>query len=222
MRENDLQENLTIFLFAETLSVSGCNKPFLVITIGIIKICNFARPDRMINIIYIETMKPLKPYDIKLFSLEEGDHRFHYHLDQRFFDQFEYDEFDQADIEVDVVAKKQGNLISFDMQSTGKVVLPDDLTGEPYWQPLKGKMRFILQFGDHFDDENEELIVLPYHTPVFNLAQNIYEMVVLSVPLKHIDPERIVKETQEEESGRERIDPRWEKLNKLLNNDKTE
>ncbi len=164
--------------------------------------------------------KPDRTYDIKLSAMEDGVHRFRYHLNQAFFDRFDYDEFDKADIDVHVVAEKSGHLINFHLHSEGQVELPDDLTGKPYMQSVDGRLSFVVKFGEEYNDDNDELIILPYQTPFYNLAQAIYEMVVLSVPMKHVAPDREL--TEPEEEPEKRIDPRWEVLKKLLDNDKNE
>ncbi len=162
--------------------------------------------------------KPDRTYDVKLSALEDGVHRFQYHLDQSFFDRFDYDEFDNAEIDVNVVAEKRGHLINFHLRSTGQVELPDDLTGLPYMQQVDGELSFVLKFGEEYNDDNDELIILPYQTPFYNLAQAIYEMVVLSIPMKHVSPD--TNRQEPENDDKTFIDPRWEALKKLLDNDK--
>ena len=83
-----------------------------------------------------------------------------------------------------------------------------------------------------FNNDNEELLILPHGEHEIDVAQYIYEMIALSVPLKRVHPgvkdgslqtealkklnELTVKETKEESKQEEDIDPRWDKLKKLL------
>ena len=89
-----------------------------------------------------------------------------------------------------------------------------------------------MQFGETFNNDNEELLILPLGEHQIDISQYIYEMIVLSVPLKRINPSiktgtlsshvldklneisqiKEKKELKEEEH----IDPRWEKLKQLL------
>ncbi len=165
-----------------------------------------------------------KTFDVNLSSLDEGRHTYRYKLNQSFFDLFGYDEFDKADIDVEVVLLKNGHTMEVRMQSEGSVELPDDRTGHLYRQPLSGDLQFVLQYGEAFNDDNDELIIIPYNQPVFNWAQQIYEMTVLSVPMKHLDPAYSEEEQEEKNETVEEIDPRWAKLKILkekLENNKT-
>ena len=79
----------------------------------------------------------------------------------------------------------------------------------------------------HHDDSDEDVITIPHQAHAFNVAQLIYEDVMLSVPMKKLSPNvsekdlellekfsPAVDETEEaeEETG---TDPRWDALKKL-------
>src|SRR5690606_16551992 len=53
--------------------------------------------------------------------------------------------------------------------------------------------------GEEFNDENEELLILPQGEFQINVAQYIYEMIVLSVPYKRVHPD-IAAEYEPEET----------------------
>ena len=114
----------------------------------------------------------------------------------------------------------------------GVVNVPCDLTSEDFDLPIKGQMKLIVSFGEEFNNENEELLILPHGEFEMDIAQYIYEMIVLSVPLRRVHPgvkdgslktealtklnELTVKEEKEEIKEKENIDPRWDKLKQLL------
>ena len=91
--------------------------------------------------------------------------------------------------------------------------------------------KLVVQFGDEFNNDNDELLILPHGEHQIDLSQYIYEMIVLSVPHKRIHPgvkdgtlqtealqklnELQVKEIKEEKKEDD-IDPRWDKLKQLL------
>ena len=93
-------------------------------------------------------------------------------------------------------------------------------------------MKLIVRFGEAFNNDNEELLILPHGEFEVDIAQYIYEMIVLSVPLRRVHPgvkdgslktealtklnELIVKEEKKENKQEENIDPRWDKLKQLL------
>jgi uncharacterized metal-binding protein YceD (DUF177 family) len=129
---------------------------------------------------------------------------------------FDYRDFDKADIRVEVEITKHGHLIEVGMQSQGTVELPDDRTGHLYRQKVNGDLRFLLKYGAEYNDDDDEMIIIPYNEAFFNMAKPIYEMVVLSVPMKHLDPGFNPPEEEEDPVERE-VDPRWAKLRELLN-----
>jgi len=114
----------------------------------------------------------------------------------------------------------------------GTVNIPCDLTGEQFDLPIKGKINLVVQFGDEFNNDNEELLILPHGEHQIDLAQYIYEMIVLSIPQKRVHPgvkegtlqtealrklnELQVKDVEEVTKKEEEIDPRWDKLKQLL------
>lgn len=164
-------------------------------------------------------------------GLKLGKHHFEYQINNAFFENFEYDEFQNSDIKVAVVLEKKSNMLELNFKHKGTVNVPCDLTGEDFDLPIKGKMKLIVRFGEVFNNDNEELLILPFGEFEIDIAQYIYEMIVLSVPLKRVHPgvkdgslktevldklsELQVKEIKEE-NKEENIDPRWDKLKQLL------
>ena len=49
-------------------------------------------------------------------------------------------------------------------------------------------MKLIERFGDTVNNDNEELLILPHGEFQIDISQYIYEMIVLSVPLRRIHP----------------------------------
>ena len=177
-------------------------------------------------------MKKTKEYLIPFVGLKLGKHHFEYQIDNTFFDIFEYDEFQNSDIKVNVVLEKKSNMLEISFKHEGIVNVPCDVTGEDFDLPIKSKMKLIVRFGEEFNNDNEELLILPFGEFEVDIAQYIYEMIVLSVPLRRVHPgvkdgtlesealkklnELAVKETKKENKQEENIDPRWDKLKQLL------
>ena len=175
-------------------------------------------------------MNNLKEYLIPFIGLKLGKHQFEYQVDNTFFAHFDYDEFNDASVKVSVVLEKKSTLLELDIQHKGTVNVPCDVSGEEFDLAIKGKLKLVVKFGDAFNDENEELLILPHGEFQVNVAQYIYESIVLSVPLRRIHPgvkdgslteviEKLEalapKENKTIEQNND-IDPRWENLKKLL------
>lgn len=175
-------------------------------------------------------MNDLKEYLIPFSGLKIGKHQFDYQLDNTFFKNFDYDEFNDTSIKVSVVLEKKSTMLELDFKHKGTVNVPCDVSGEEFDLPIKGKFKLLVKFGDEFNDENEELLILPHGEFQFSVAQYIYETIVLSVPLRRVHPgikdgslteviqklESLAPKTEKAEEQKDDIDPRWENLKKLL------
>ena len=178
-----------------------------------------------------DEMRKLKDYTIPFVGLKLGKHQFEYEIDNEFFEHFEYDDFNSANVQVELTLEKKTTLLELTFKASGTVNVFCDLTNEPYDQPISSELLLVVKFGDSYNDENEDLLILPHGEYEVNVAQYIYELIVLAVPSKRIHPgvedgslqsdvlDKLAelspkeKEIKEEED----IDPRWNKLKNLLN-----
>ncbi|MFP2995257.1 DUF177 domain-containing protein [Spongiivirga sp. MCCC 1A20706] len=174
-------------------------------------------------------MKQLKEYNIPFVGLKVGKHQFEYEVGKTFFETFEYDDFNDVNVKVDLLLEKKSNMLELAFTSSGSVNINCDITNEPFDQYTDGALNLVVKFGDEYNDENEELLILPHGEYQINIAQYIYEMIVLSIPSKRIHPgvkdgslksdileklEELQPKQTDEDSGE--IDPRWDTLKKLL------
>jgi len=182
-----------------------------------------------------DVMKKLAAFLIPFVGLKQGKHEFDYLIDREFFEHFEYDDLNSANVKIDLLFEKKSTIMELTFRAVGVVNVNCDLTNEPYDQPIDAELPLVVKFGDSFNDDNEELLVLPHSEYQLNVSQYIYELIVLSVPSKRVHPgvldgtlksevlekleELSPKEDQdiEENDNGEEIDPRWNKLKKLLN-----
>ncbi|HEY9220037.1 MAG TPA: DUF177 domain-containing protein [Lutibacter sp.] len=180
-------------------------------------------------------MKDLKEFDISFIGLKEGIHQFEYTIDKKFFDFFNYDEFYDANVKVMLSFLKNTTIFELDFVFSGWVEVACDVTTELFHQPIEAEIHLIVKFGDEYNDENEELLIIPHSENKMNVAQYIYEAIVLAVPIKRVHPGVIdgslhsevleklkefeIKDEDQEEEQQENktkeIDPRWNKLKNI-------
>lgn len=129
-------------------------------------------------------MSKTKEFLIPFVGLKLGKHHFEYQISKEFFEDFDYDEFQNSDIKVSLVLDKKSNMLELDFKHKGTVNVPCDLTSEDFDLPIKGKMKLIVRFGDEFNNDNEELLILPHGEYELDVSQYIYEMIALSVLAK--------------------------------------
>lgn len=176
-------------------------------------------------------MKPLKEFVIQFVGLKLGTHHFDYDVDNKFFEHFGFNDFNASNIKVDVSLEKKSTLLEFDFDVTGTVNVNCDLTNEPFNQSIQGNYHLVVKFGQEFNDEDDEVLILPHGEYEINIAQYIYELIVLSVPRKLIHPgvkngtlksdileklEELSPKQSEDKNDTDETDPRWDSLKKLL------
>ncbi len=177
-------------------------------------------------------MNQLKDFLIPFVGLKLGKHSFEYQINNTFFENFDYTEYDSSEIKVNLIFDKKSTHLELNFKHKGTVNVPCDATGEMFDLAIKGKIRLIVQFGEEFNNDNEELLILPHGEFQIDISQYIYEMIVLSVPQRRVHPgikdgtlksealdklkELQVKEIKTDNTKQEDIDPRWDKLKKLL------
>lgn len=176
-------------------------------------------------------MKALKDYAIPFIGLKVGEHHFDYQIDNTFFQNFEYDEFNSVNVKIDLKFEKKTTFLELYFSAVGSVNVNCDITNEPYDQAIDDKFKLVVKFGDEYNNDNEDILILPHGDYEINVAQFIYELVVLAVPIKRIHPgiedgtlqsdilsklEELSPNQGNETRSSEDIDPRWNNLKKLL------
>jgi len=175
----------------------------------------------------------LNDYDISFFGLKDGKHRFEYKIEKQFFEPFNYDEFIEANLLVKLELIKKSTFMEFYFSVEGTSKVACDVTNEPFDLPVNGSLKMIVKFGEIFNDDNEEILIIPHKENQINVAQFMYEMIILAVPSKKVHPgvedgtlqSEVLKKLEElqpkENKKLNEIDPRWDGLKKLLTDKNT-
>lgn len=140
-----------------------------------------------------------KDFLIQFTGLKLGEHQFEYQIENDFFDLFNYSEFNSANIQVNITMLKKTTMLELQFTHKGTVNVPCDITNEDFDLPIEGSLNLLVKFGEEFNNENDDFLILPHGEFQFNVMQYIYEMIALSVPYKRIHPD-IVADYEEEES----------------------
>lgn len=175
-------------------------------------------------------MKDLKTYDIAFSGLKKGAHHFEYEVEGDFFDFFGYEEIRECDLKVNVEFVKRETLMEVGIRFEGWVEARCDVTDEPFRLPLGGEDSLVVKFGDEFNFDDEHIVIIPRDEHRINIAQFIYEMIVLSIPAKKYHPDYLSGKIGAEQKrildggtsgtnenrNNEDTDQRWSKLKDLL------
>jgi uncharacterized metal-binding protein YceD (DUF177 family) len=179
-------------------------------------------------------VKYLSKYEIAFKGLKEGSHQFDFELDDRFFEEFENSDVKNGSLKAKVLLTKQSTLMILEFAVKGTVEMMCDLCLDKYNQKVNNKSKLFVKFGAEGEEMSDEIIVISFEDHQINVAQFLYELIILGLPMKHVhpvdkngkstcDPEMInklndyvINEFCNEEE--EPVDERWNELKKLLDN----
>lgn len=168
-------------------------------------------------------------YSIPVSGLKEGHHSFDFEVDRKFFDMFEESEIREGMLVAAVEVEKGSTLLELDIKITGSVSVCCDRCLEMFDYPVACENRLLVRFGDVKDDSDPEIITVARDEYDLNLKQYFYEFIYLALPIKRIHPDdatgkstcdpvmlqKLKEHLIEEEI---KMDPRWDELKKLMNN----
>ncbi|MHA7128392.1 YceD family protein [Algoriphagus namhaensis] len=175
-----------------------------------------------------------RTFDIEVIKYKEGVHEIEFEIDESFFKHFEDNEIVQnGNLTTRVRLDVGSNLIEVDFFIQGTVELTCDRSLEQFDYPLDLHETMIYKFGGEEKEINEDVYMITRDTPSINVAQLIYEFILLAIPSKRIHPDYkneldnddptiqggfIIIDNEEDDSDpseEEKIDPRWASLKNL-------
>ncbi len=175
-----------------------------------------------------EAKNVLTPFVLAFAGLKDGLHHFSFDITSTFFDAFDYTEFSDAALVAQLELVKKATLLEVHLAVNGTVTVTCDLTNEPFELSIHPTYDFVVKFGEEYNDENEDLLVLPHGSHQFDISQALFETIVLALPQKRIHPgvengtlqsdllDRLAElYPKESTKAPETTDPRWDALKKL-------
>ncbi len=170
-----------------------------------------------------------KKYTINVAKLEPIDYHFDMEGDSTFFEDNAIEQVFGGDFKAHLVINKSETMIVVDLALEGILQLECDRSLESFDFPFDSNDKIIYKFGSG-QNEDEEIRWVTKGIESLDLEQDIYELILLSIPMKKLHPRFVeegfdsevegkvvystIKPTDEQEQEQE-IDPRWANLNKL-------
>lgn len=185
-------------------------------------------------------------YNIDLKNLSPGVHEYKYFLENKFFIDIDGAEVQKGKVHVNLSVKNSNSIFEMTFQIEGVAIVPCDRCLDDMEIPVETKNRLVVKFGDEYAEENDEVVVIPFSEGAINLAWFIYEFIALAIPMKHVhapgkcnksmssklkkhtarssaDDEDLEDDTVDDdismEDDSDSIDPRWDALKGLVEND---
>lgn len=166
-----------------------------------------------------EWVKMETAYAIPFKGLGVGQHSFKFEIDAAFFEKFDFQDIKSGSAIILLDLTKESTLMDLHFNIKGTFEVTCDRCLGNYMQPIDGEFRLIIKFGDDYEEESDEVVIIPKTENRIDLSQYIYEYVNLLLPLKRThpniedcDPEMIEKINTH---ATPEVDPRWETLKNI-------
>lgn len=177
-------------------------------------------------------MNYLSQYTIPFSGLSEGKHQFDFTVDDRFFAEFETSEVEKGDLEISVELEKRSTYLGLNFLINGTVELVCDRCLENFIHHVESKRKLLVKFSEKPVEDEAEMIYLHPSSFQVEVAQYIYEFVILSLPIRRVHPDGengeslcdpvMMKKLEElrhhSNTLDEPEDPRWNELRKIIGN----
>lgn len=135
-------------------------------------------------------MKVLKSFTINFASLADGEHVFDYQIDDKFLNHFEAALVKEGQINIGLSMLKYLNSLELNFQLTGTVVTPCDICAEEFNLPIEGSEQIIVKLVHEIPKQDDEfnVVYLKEGSNSINIADMIYELIMLSLPIRKVHP----------------------------------
>ena len=172
-------------------------------------------------------MKELRQYEISLLGLKSDSSELDFEVRDAFWKALDYAEIEKGNVDVSVKVDRSGRdfLMVFKLKGSVQVNCDRCLAAVDVF--VESETELLVKLGEETAELDDKVVVVDTSDGSINLAHYIYEFIVLSLPAKVVhedescDPEMLSYLVSHEPSDikeSEEIDPRWEQLKKLKNN----
>ncbi len=174
-------------------------------------------------------MKNLNEFSIPYIGLKNGLHTFLYSIGNSFFTFFENSPVTEGKLSIDVTLDKRDTLYLLAFSINGNVIVECDRCGSDLNLAVNTKNTLYVKFEDDnaINDEDADVLYISRTESHLDVAQLIYEYIVLAIPIQkiHADDndgkstcdEKVLAILNKKEDENKGPDDRWAALNKLKN-----
>ncbi len=170
-----------------------------------------------------------RAYTVNIVGLSNKEHHFRFEVGDDFFGHYGSSLVSQGSLTAEVVLDKRETLIDATFSIRGTVHLVCDRSLDPFEQPVESERKLVFKFGDRDEELSDEIMMIHRDSEKLELGQYIYEFIALEIPIKKLHPRfreeedegpegKIIyssKDKEEDNSGDDNADPRWDILKKL-------
>jgi uncharacterized protein len=134
----------------------------------------------------LNAMNPFVAYSIPVQGLNLGAHEFKFSVDSAFFALFEDSPIATGQVDFEVFLEKRSDMLLFDFEFSGHVGAVCDRCTAEINLPIEDSRSLIAKYTEDDVDEEEEVVFIHREAAHFNLAQYLYEFVILALPINNV------------------------------------
>jgi len=132
-------------------------------------------------------MEALSEFSIPVHGLKFGEHHFHFTVDWQFFRHFEGSPLEQGRFDVEVLFAKESDHWLLSAGISGQLDTDCDRCLAPISLPVNGHHVVFVKFEEEVEEERDpDIVYLSRDLHNWNIAQYLYEFILLSVPVKKV------------------------------------
>ena len=167
--------------------------------------------------------------EIQFSGLKSGVYNYDYTLGDSFFSEYKNEKILGGEVVFRVKLEKKERLMMFFFTYSGKVRTVCDRCLEEMDWPVEGEQTLCVKISDTEESDDEDVVILPEKEFKIDLAQWMYEYVVIAMPIQCIHPDdeegnptcnpemmKFLSQEHQEESESGETDPRWDALKELM------
>jgi uncharacterized metal-binding protein YceD (DUF177 family) len=169
-------------------------------------------------------VKYAREFILPIAGLAPGKTNFTFNLGRPFFALVDDDEVINGKVNVELQLDKRENMIELHFTINGWLEVPCDRCADEFHQPIEGNQILILKYGERYEEETDEIIIIPADHHEFDISKLLYEYIILLLPIRKVHPDdnngntlcnKEVLSKLEQLRIETESDPRWEALKKI-------
>lgn len=152
-----------------------------------------------------------------------------WHLDDAFFEALDEQEIEHGSLDATLRVNKKNDAFELSFDIKGNVQIPCDRCLEPMTQEIDANDTLQVRLGDSLQDDGD-VITVPTDEPVLDVAWNLFETIVLAIPICHTHPDGACSRemmdilaghtAKQDDEQQPHVDARWDALRTLLDKEK--
>ena len=125
---------------------------------------------------------------MELASLSDGKFEQDFECGTEFFKNMEVADVISADVKVHLDLEKRNDAYDCTFHCKGMLQIPCDRCLDPLDHEVDAEYHVKVKYGDDYNDESDDLLVIPESNTSLNVAYILKDTIVLTIPPRHVHP----------------------------------